>query len=114
MQDKPLCCDFYTLYDIPHTCKIANHLYTISIEEFVQDDGDYVYGYHSDAELVIKIARKVKLDKGEEISLTAEQIKNSFWHELFHAFNFYWNNETDEALAQTFANFMREFELSKQ
>lgn len=51
---------------------------------------------------------------GKIIQLTSEQIKNTFWHELFHAFNFYWNNETDEALAQTFANFMREFELTKE
>lgn len=90
---KPLACDFYQLYNIPHSFKIANHLYT---------------------ELVIKVARKIKSDKGEEVSLTSEQIKNSFWHEVFHALNFYWNNETDEALAQTFANFMREFELTKQ
>ncbi len=48
------------------------------------------------------------------VSLTSEQIKNSFWHEVFHSFNFYWNNEADEGLAQTFANFMREFELTRQ
>lgn len=112
---KPLACDFYEAYNIPRTCKIANHLYTIQLDEFVEDDnGDFIYGYHSDVELVIKIARKVKLEKGEIISLTDEQIKNSFWHELFHAFNFYWNNGADEALAQTFANFMREFELTKE
>lgn len=111
---KPLACDFYQLYNIPHSFKIANHLYTVSLEDFVQDGDDYLYGYHSDTELVIKVARKIKSDKGEEVSLTSEQIKNSFWHEVFHAFNFYWNNETDEALAQTFANFMREFELTKQ
>ena len=112
---KPLACDFYELHNIPRTCRIANHLYTIQLDEFVEDDnGDTIYGYHSDVELVIKIARKVKIEKGDVISLTDEQIKNSFWHELFHAFNFYWNNGTDEALAQTFANFMREFELTRK
>ena len=43
-----------------------------------------------------------------------EQIKNTFWHELFHAFNYYWDNDEDEALAQVFANFMREFEITKK
>ena len=62
---KPLACDFYELYNITHTCRIANHLYNIHLE-------------------------------------------------LFHAFNYYWNNEADEALAQTFANFMREFELTRK
>lgn len=40
-----------------------------------------------------------------------EQIKNSFWH----AFNYYYNNkQEDESLAQVFANFMREFELTRE
>lgn len=49
---------------------------------------------------------------GETIYLTEEQIKNSFWHEMFHAFNY--NNKQDESLAQTFANFMREYELTRE
>lgn len=49
---------------------------------------------------------------GEVIHLTEEQIKNSFWHEVFHAY--YYCNKQDESLAQTFANFMREFELTQE
>lgn len=56
----------------------------------------------------------MKNDDGEVIHLTEEQIKNSFWHEMFHAFNYYYNNNQDESLAQTFANFMREYELTKE
>lgn len=48
------------------------------------------------------------------ISMETTQIKNSFWHEVFHAFNFYYNNRQDESLAQTFANFMCEFELTRE
>ena len=56
----------------------------------------------------------MKNDDGETIYLTEEQIKNSFWHEIFHAFNYYYNNKQDESLAQTFANFMREYELTRE
>ena len=37
---------------------------------------------------------------------------NTCWHEIFHVFNYHMNNETDETIAQSFANFMREFESS--
>lgn len=61
------------------------------------DDGSYLYGDHSDVELTIRVALRMKC---------GEQIKNSFWH----AFNFYYNNRQ----AQTFANFMCEFELTRE
>lgn len=61
--------------------------------------------------IIIRVALRMKC--GENIvSLTREQIKNSFWHEVFHAF--YYNNRQDESLAQTFANFMCEFELTRE
>lgn len=112
--NEPCCCDYYQLYNLPHTFTVAHHQYNVEICEFVKgDDGSYLYGDHSDVELTIRVALKMKC--GENVvSLTSEQIKNSFWHEVFHSFNFYWNNEADEGLAQTFANFMREFELTRQ
>lgn len=113
--DKPMACNYYQLYNIPRTFKIANHQYKVELTDFVEDeDGCDIYGQQSDVELVIRIAMKIKMHDGKIVQLTSEQIKNTFWHELFHAFNFYWNNGTDEALAQTFANFMREFELTKE
>lgn len=94
--NEPCCCDYYQLYNIPHTFIIARHQYDVEICEFVRDDdGSYLYGDHSDVELTIRVALRMKC--GENIvSLTREQIKNSFWHEVFHAFNFYYNNRQDE------------------
>ena len=34
---------------------------------------------------------------------------NTFWHEAFHSFQYYWNNKCDEDFAQILANFMCEF-----
>lgn len=99
-------------YDIPSKFRIANHDYTVKLCEFI-DDGD-TFGSHCNLKLEIKVAERMKNDDGEIIDLTEEQIKNSFWHEIFHAFNYYYNNQQDESLAQVFANFMRKFELTKQ
>ena len=43
------------------------------------------------------------------ITITKDQIVNSFFHEMFHSFNFMMNNEQEEVIAQSFANFMCEF-----
>lgn len=98
-------CCYYQLYN---TFIIARHQYDVEICEFVRDDdGSYLYGDHSDVELTIRVALRMKC--GENIvSLTREQIKNSFWHA------FYYNNRQDESLAQTFANFMCEYELTRE
>lgn len=43
------------------------------------------------------------------VTVSDEQMRNTFYHELFHAFQFYFNNEFNEAQAQVYANFMCEF-----
>lgn len=100
--------------EIPKRFKIANHEYNIIVQDYVYDcNGEQLYGYHDPVKLEIRIATKMK--RGEEvIDLNEEQIANTFWHELFHAFNFFWDNGGDESLAQTFANFMREYDSTKK
>ena len=107
------CCNYYQMYNIPKTFNVANHTYSIEFQDFVEMDGEEVYGYHSNAELKIIIALKLHIED-KIISLTPEQIKNTFWHELFHSFNYFWNNGDDESLAQVFSNFMREFEITRR
>ena len=98
-------------HGIPSKVRIANHWYKVILCDFI-DNGD-TFGSHCNLKLEIKVAECMKND-GETIYLTEEQIKNSFWHEMFHAFNYYYNNKQDESLAQTFANFMREYELTRE
>lgn len=95
-------------YDIPSKVRIANHWYKVTLCDFI-DDGD-TFGSHCNLTLEIKVAECMKTDDGKVINLTEEQIKNSFWH----AFNYYYNNKQDESQAQVFANFMREFELTRE
>lgn len=100
--------------EIPKRFKIANHEYRVIVEDFIYDsNGEPIYGFHDPVKLEIHIATKMRRSD-EVIDLNEEQIANTVWHELFHAFNFFWDNGGDESLAQSFANFMREFESTKQ
>lgn len=90
---------------IPKEFKIANNKYTVQILKSVQNEkGEDVFGDHSSVTNTIRIAETVN---GHE--LTEEQILNTFLHELFHAFQFFFNNDAYEAEAQCYANFMREY-----
>lgn len=100
--------------EIPKRFVIANHEHEVIIQDFIYDsDGECMYGLYDPVTLEIHIATKMR--RGNEIiNLNNEQIMNSFLHELFHVFNFFWNTGADESLAQTFANFMREYQTTKQ
>lgn len=70
------------------------------------------YGDFDDARNIIRLARSVEVDK-ETIQLTNEQMHNTFWHEVGHCFQFYYDNDYSESRAQTFANFMQELLKTK-
>ena len=83
-------------YGIPSKFRIANHYYNVELCQFI-DNGDS-FGIHDNLKLLIQVAECMKEDDGEVIHLTEEQIKNSFWHEVFHAFQYYYCNKQDESI----------------
>ena len=91
--------------EIPKRFKVANTDYTVDTVDKT-DDGSY--GWHSDVKRKIVVATTMEED-GEDVKLT----ENTFWHELFHCFQFYYCNEQDESLAQSFANFMCEYRATR-
>lgn len=86
--------------DIPNCFEIANHKIKID----VIDNDNNNYGSFDNVTNTIKIAKFI-----DGIQLSEEQILNTMWHEIFHVFQFYFNCTYDEAQAQVFANFMRQF-----
>lgn len=90
---------------LPSEFKCAGFTIKVIIEDELPN-GDY--GSFCDARNEIKIARTVKSDN-QIVELTEEQITNTFWHELFHCFQFYYDNEYSEGQSQTYANFMCEY-----
>lgn len=97
---------------LPEQFKIANQVYKVKLLDSL-DTRDF--GEFDSINAEIRIAKKVRSPYDDEYyELTDEQIANSFWHEVFHCFNWHWNTECDESLAQSFANFMREYESTKE
>lgn len=73
------------------------------------DELDGKYGDFSDLKAEIRLAKNVD---GEEVS--DEDYERTFYHELIHCMNYLYNCDCDEALAQTFSNFLYEFMHTKQ
>ena len=102
-----------TLFDkfqIPDRYTIGGQEYKVIKKETVRDsDDDPVFGLHDPAQATITIAEKFPVTDSLKHVFSKDQVLNSFFHEMFHSFNFMMNNEQDETIAQSFANFMCEF-----
>ena len=91
---------------LPNKFKIANQEITVVMEDSLPNND---YGYFCDATNTIKLARTINSEHDGEVILSDEQVRNTFYHELFHVFQFYFNDEFNETQAQVYANFMCEF-----
>ena len=97
---------------LPKKFKIANQEYTVKLVDHLDDKE---FGNFDCVKAEIRIARKVESGFDDKLyDLSDEQILNSFCFLLFHCFNWHMNTECDETLAQSFANFMREYESTKE
>lgn len=93
---------------IPHSFKCGNNIITVEIKDFIGES----YGRFTDAKNPIELAVKLKVDS-EEVELTKNQVLSSYYHELMHCWDFYYDGSYSEAHAQSMANLMLEYELSK-
>lgn len=90
---------------VPKSFIIACHTITIKIEE----KGDS-FGEYDSLRNTITLFLEVSEDDGRHyVAQSKEQFLNTYWHEVYHVFNFFWNTEMDESLAQSFANFTCEY-----
>ena len=98
--------------NIPKSFKIGGQEFEVRVVDRIRDTDNY--GEFSYCPPMIELATKYYDNNGIAHDLPENQIQNTFWHEMFHCFNYMWNTESDESLAQTFANFMCEYEESKE
>lgn len=91
----------FTLNGRPVTVEVVNALENNEYGEFV------------DAKELIRIARTVKVEK-EIVHLSQAQIEDTFWHEVFHAFQWRAKGEYDETESCIYAGFMTELLKSGQ
>lgn len=71
---------------LPDKFKVANQEITAVIEDSLPNNN---YGYFCDATNTIKLARTINSEHDGTVSLSDEQIRNTFYHELFHVFQFF-------------------------
>ena len=94
---------------IPSTFTIGGQKFKVIIEDKVMIDNDEVYGDFSYSPPEIHLAKTMD---GHPID--QNQIVNTFRHELIHCFQYMFDNSSNEAMAQTFANFIDEYMLSRE
>lgn len=87
---------------LPSEFKCAGN--TIKVELVEREDNNN-YGNWCDA--TNTIAKTVELEDKTVVKLTEDQMTNTFWHELIHCFQFYFDNSYSEA--QVYANFLCEY-----
>ena len=96
---------------IPDKFKLAGFEVTVDKVDKTDDNN---YGYWDDVNNTIVIAKNISMKNGELTPLSDRQIKNTFYHELYHAFQFYSGREYSEVECNIFANFMLEFDETKK
>lgn len=91
---------------IPKNFKTAGFDIEVDIVDKTEDNE---FGYWNDVTNTITVAKNISLKNGELTALSERQVKNTFFHELFHAFQFFSGKEYSETDCNIFANFMLEF-----
>lgn len=97
--------------NIPKRFKIGGQWFDIKFQDLV-DNGDN-FGEFNYCPPVITLATKYKED-GVLKDIPANQLENTFKHEVIHAWQYMRGSETDETEASTFAAFWCEFDETKE
>ncbi len=97
---------------IPKSFKIAGgKVITVNIIHSFDEPGKF--GDFIVATNTIELAKFVK-DEDIEWALTEEDIERTFYHELFHVFQWYYDTDLSEVQAQVYSNFLYEYAKTKQ
>ena len=91
---------------LPSEFKCAGN--TIKVQLVEKEDNNN-YGNWYDSTNTITIAKSIELEDKTVVRMTEDQLTNTFWHELIHCFQFYFDNSYNEAQSQVYANFMCEY-----
>jgi len=88
---------------IPKEITILKHKIKVIHVRTLEDK----FGEFDPVKLEIKIAQYA-LSNDKEVALSSEQVLHTFWHEVFHVFQWFYEGEYNEGQSQTYAGFMLE------
>lgn len=89
---------------VPKEFRIACHTIKISL-----DDKGEEFGWYDTLRNTIHINLQVEDEDHQLVPQSKEQLMNTYYHELMHVFQFFFNTDMDEAMAQSFANMICEY-----
>ena len=90
-------------YIIPKEITILKHKIKVIHVRTLDDK----FGLFDPVKNEIKIAQYA-LSNGKEVVLSPIQIFHTFWHEVFHVFQWFYEGEYNEGQSQIYAGFMLE------
>lgn len=89
---------------IPKKFTINGQTVTVEVVDRLPSNN---YGEYSDATEKVSIAKTIE-ENGRTIKLSHLQLENTFWHEVFHVFQFHGKGEFSESESSTYAGMMVE------
>ncbi len=93
--------------NIPEHFTINTQRVDVIIKDIPETGGRF--GYFNSYTSSITIYTKVRGEDGNEINLSNEQIMNTFFHEVIHAWQWYSGHDDSEIECSTYAGYMIEF-----
>ena len=84
---------------LPSEFKCAGNTIKVQLVEKTYNNN---YGNWCDVTNTITIAKTIELEDKTVVELTEDQITTTFWHELIHCFQFYFDNSYSEAQSQVY------------
>ena len=95
--------------NIPSEFELAGIKFKVIEKESIIDDDTELYGEFDTNQNTIILAKTIY---GEEI--TSQTKINTFYHELAHVLQYYYNNELDESFAQSVGNLLMQYNQTKK
>lgn len=89
---------------IPKSFKFAGMEFTVSIVDSLEDEDGYIYGDFDTNTCEIRIAKKC----GDE-PVCEQTMINTYYHELAHALQYFYENKLDESFAQSVGNLLMQY-----
>ena len=95
--------------NIPSEFELAGIKFKVIEKESIIDDDTELYGEFDTNQNTIILAKTIY---GEEI--TSQTKINTFYHELAHVLQYYYNNGLDESFAQSVGNLLMQYNQTKK
>ena len=95
--------------NIPSEFELAGIKFKVIEKESITDDDTELYGEFDTNQNTIILAKTIY---GEEVTFQTKI--NTFYHELAHVLQYYYNNELDESFAQSVGNLLMQYNQTKK